>query len=332
MADRLGSWVDPWPHAMELGEKRTEIRAIILTTKTPVHLINLPSVQGRGSTLHPLAARRPWEHPSVQLQEINRLQEADPYFASTLAKGMLLLRAFGEGGGWLGNKTLVERTGLSKPTVTRLARTLVQLGYLRHAPQRGKYALDAGLLELVNPYLSKVRVRRLARPLMQQLAEEIRGSVYLAVASDLQMVYIESCVELNAVTARADIGSSRAMHDSSMGRAYLATIGDVRRLELYQRLRHRAGVGWAALRDDLEASRAELLSRGFTAYRSRSPNGMLWLGVSVPLELPEQDSPMVFTAVVERTDADTSARAQTMGQRLSQMVHEVVRMLGEPRA
>ena len=71
--------------------------------------------------------------------DIDRLQEGDSYFATTLAKGLLLLRAFAPSGGWLGNKTLVERTGLTKPTVTRLAKTLTQLGYLRHRSERGKY-------------------------------------------------------------------------------------------------------------------------------------------------------------------------------------------------
>ncbi|MDH3232081.1 MAG: helix-turn-helix domain-containing protein, partial [Alphaproteobacteria bacterium] len=53
----------------------------------------------------------------------------DRQFVTALARGLEVLRAFQEGGP-LGNQEIARRTGLPKPTVSRLTHTLKQLGYI----------------------------------------------------------------------------------------------------------------------------------------------------------------------------------------------------------
>ena len=109
--------------------------------------------------------------------DIDKLQEGDAYFATTLAKGLLLLRAFAPSGGWLGNKAV---------------------------------------LELVNPFLSQLAVRQVARPLMQSLADDVHGAVSLGVARATDMIFIESCVDIRAENARPDVGTTRPMATTAM--------------------------------------------------------------------------------------------------------------------
>src|SRR5262245_33050947 len=45
--------------------------------------------------------------------------EGDKQFATTLARGLEILRCFTPEGPTLGNKDLAERTGLPKPTISR---------------------------------------------------------------------------------------------------------------------------------------------------------------------------------------------------------------------
>ena len=59
-------------------------------------------------------------------------REGDPNFVTALARGLELLRAFRPGDTLLGNQEFVRRTGFPKATVSRLAGTLVSLGYLRY--------------------------------------------------------------------------------------------------------------------------------------------------------------------------------------------------------
>ena len=85
-------------------------------------------------------------------------------FVVALARGLDLLRAFRPGETLLGNRDFVERTGLPKATVNRLAYTLTVLGYLRFDEALGKYALDAGVLSLGFALLSGTDTLELARP------------------------------------------------------------------------------------------------------------------------------------------------------------------------
>jgi DNA-binding IclR family transcriptional regulator len=57
----------------------------------------------------------------------------DRKFVTALARGLEVLRACTPTEGLLGNGELVERTGLPKPTVSRLTHTLTKLGYLAYA-------------------------------------------------------------------------------------------------------------------------------------------------------------------------------------------------------
>src|SRR5246127_371154 len=90
-------------------------------------------------------------------------------FVVALARGLDLLRAFRPGESMLGNRDFVERTGLPKATVNRLAYTLTVLGYLRFDEALGKYALDAGVLSLGFALLSGTDTLEFARPPMRDL-------------------------------------------------------------------------------------------------------------------------------------------------------------------
>ena len=56
----------------------------------------------------------------------------DKQFATTLARGIELLRCFTADATELSNADLAQRSGLPRPTVSRLTYTLTVLGYLRH--------------------------------------------------------------------------------------------------------------------------------------------------------------------------------------------------------
>src|SRR6266481_7837800 len=74
--------------------------------------------------------------------------EGDRQFATTLARGLEVLRCFTPLEPLLGNKEISVRTGLPKPTVSRLTYTLTKLGYLRHNMRLGKYQLGSAVLSI----------------------------------------------------------------------------------------------------------------------------------------------------------------------------------------
>jgi DNA-binding IclR family transcriptional regulator len=146
--------------------------------------------------------------------------EGDRQFATTLARGLEVLRCFAPAEPMLGNKEISARTGLPKPTVSRLTYTLTKLGYLRHNMRLGKYQLGSAVLSIGYPLLASMNIRQIARPFMKELADYVNGSVNMGVRDRLNMVYVESCRSGN-LTTLPDIGTSVPIAQSVMGRAFL---------------------------------------------------------------------------------------------------------------
>ncbi|HVL09088.1 MAG TPA: IclR family transcriptional regulator [Burkholderiaceae bacterium] len=157
------------------------------------------------------------------------LTENDPNFVTALARGLALLRCYQPGDTLLGNREFVKRTGLPKATVNRLASTLVSLGYLRYDAALGKYGLDAGVLALGYAYLASSGLIALARPHMVAFAQQHGVSISLGKRDRLEMVYLESIRSHAGSSLVLGVGSRLSLLSSSMGRAYLAAMPELRR-------------------------------------------------------------------------------------------------------
>lgn len=159
-------------------------------------------------------------------------------FVTALARGLDLLRAFGPDDAMLGNRDFAARTGLPKATVSRLAYTLTELGYLRYDAELGKYALDTGVLALGYAFLSGTDMLTLARPHMRALAREMGCSISLGAREGLDMMYLETIrSDSPHLTLGLTAGSRLSMLTSSMGRAYLAVMTPTERETLLADLR-----------------------------------------------------------------------------------------------
>jgi len=176
----------------------------------------------------------------------------DRQFVTALARGLELLRCFGPGDRWLGNQELARRTGLPKPTVSRLAHTLTRLGYLRHSPAQAQYALGTAVLSLGYSLLAQLDVRRVARPLMQALAEHAGVSVSLGVRDRLGMVYLDTYRSASAQALQLEAGSRIPLAVTSMGRAYLCGLPPPERLALLEQLRLEAGEAWPEVKRGID--------------------------------------------------------------------------------
>jgi DNA-binding IclR family transcriptional regulator len=146
--------------------------------------------------------------------------EGDRQFATTLARGLEVLRCFTPLEPMLGNKEISVRTGLPKPTVSRLTYTLTKLGYLRHNMRLGKYQIGSAVLSIGYPLLASMSIRQIARPFMKELADYANGSVNMGIRDRLNIVYVEACRSGNLITL-PDIGTSIPIAQSVTGRAYL---------------------------------------------------------------------------------------------------------------
>src|SRR5579883_368643 len=110
----------------------------------------------------PAAARKPTFIPSSSAEAALAESAGDTAFATTLAKGLVVLEAFEAGPALLGNMELSARTGMPRPTVARLTHTLAELGYLRYDQNLAKYRLGARALRMARPLLAGMQFRQAA--------------------------------------------------------------------------------------------------------------------------------------------------------------------------
>src|ERR1700748_3555937 len=103
----------------------------------------------------------------------------DRQFVTALARGLDILRCFSRKDRELGNTEIAARTGLPKATVSRLTFTLTQMGYLTYSSVSGRSSLSVGVLALGSAYLGTLDVRNVARPFMQELADDLPATVSL---------------------------------------------------------------------------------------------------------------------------------------------------------
>jgi IclR family transcriptional regulator, positive regulator for flagellar biogenesis len=182
---------------------------------------------------------------------------------SALDRGLALLQCFGDGQSALGPTELARITGIPRPSVTRLAATLVAHRWLRPEPGGERYMLGAGVVSLAQTFLAGLDVRAAARGPMQALADRSGGSVYLALRDGLEMVIVEACRPRSTMlAARLDVGSRVPMPNSALGRAWLGAVDVESRVALLAGLRRANRRDWPALEGGLNRALAERQRNG----------------------------------------------------------------------
>src|SRR5512146_424758 len=185
----------------------------------------------------------------------------DRKFVTALARGLEVLRCFGPRDVWLTNQEIAKRTGLAKPTVSRLAYTLTRVGQLRYSESTNKYALGSAAFSLGLSALGQLEVRRLARPLMQALSEQTRAAVHFAMYDRLSIVLIDTYRTSESFVV--DIGSRVPVATTSMGRAYLAALPEMQRRRIVEELRAVHQEDWSSVKKGLEQAFSDHDAHGY---------------------------------------------------------------------
>jgi DNA-binding IclR family transcriptional regulator len=186
----------------------------------------------------------------------------DRHFVTALARGLEVMACFRHGEKLLGNQELAKRCGLPKSTISRLTHTLTSLDYLVFDDSSNKYGLGMATLGLGSSMLARLDVRKVARPLMQPLADFGHCLVGLGSRDRLSMVYIEAARGESAVTLSLDVGSRVQIATSAMGRAYLASIAASERDVLLERVRKLDASAWPKVRRGVDKSLKDLRTLG----------------------------------------------------------------------
>jgi len=246
---------------------------------------------------------------------------SDRQFSMNLARGLEVLRAFSASAPLLGNREIADRTGLPKPTVSRLTYTLTLLGYLSRDPQLQKYRLGPGVLSLGHPLLASMHVRQLAKPIMEALARTTGCTVNLGIRDRDNVVYIDSVRADSANQHLPDIGTSRPLLPSSIGRALILAYPAAERTAILNYLKVQNPASFEQYRAVWEADVKRFAADGYCHSRGDWQKDVH--AVAVPVRRPPGEPPLALNCTIAAHRAQKDRLAQEVVPLLKEAVHKL---------
>jgi DNA-binding IclR family transcriptional regulator len=255
-------------------------------------------------------------------------EDGDRNYVTALARGVELLRAFGPDDDFLGNAELSRRTGIPRPTVSRLTYTLASLGYLVYVEAQEKYRIGQAAMLPAQRYLSGAGIRDIAQPLMQSLAFATGCTVALAAPDRHDMVYLEVCQPRGALVMRLTPGSRLPMATSAIGKAWLAGLTAERRAAVLAELERHHGTRWPGLRGKLDRALREHARRGFCVAHAEWDRSVS--GAAAPVRLIDGSEVLSINIGGASTRLSPEILEGNLGPRIRELADTLATRLWRP--
>lgn len=255
--------------------------------------------------------------------------ETDRRFATTLARGLSVLRAFRPSDDGLGNAEISERTGIPKSTVSRLTFTLQKLGYLNHARRHDRYRPGTTLLALGNMASASISFVDLSAPLMQRLADETGTLALLLVRDHDKLLIVKTWRPLGVASLWLEVGHRLPFHGSSSGHALLASLSEE---GFAQAVADSGGDRELTAKRAVEVRRNahnQLVTSGFVVTDSDEYFVANIHAVAVPFQSRDLSEPVIFTCGALPEILSVSRMRSEVGPRLRSAVNELERIMGQ---
>ena len=220
--------------------------------------------------------------------------EEDRNFATTLARGLSVLRAFRAGDDGLTNAQIAERTGLPKSTVSRLTFTLGCLGYLTQPQRNDRYRPGPTLLAMGHVAAASLSFLDAAQDMMQGLADQTGTLVLFAVRDRDKVALMRTWRPQRAASIWLEVGHRLPIGGSSSG---LAVLGASTRDEFASLMADHPEppLDGGTLADLRLQARSQLVARGYAIVDPRLRYSGSISAVSVPFRSARLAGPVAFS-------------------------------------
>jgi DNA-binding IclR family transcriptional regulator len=236
-----------------------------------------------------------------------------------------VLRCFEGHEARLGNLEISNRCGLPRSTVSRLTHTLTRMGQLVYLPGDQKYRIGPSAVAMSVSMMRGLQLRNLIRLRLQDVAEQLPGTMGFLIPDRFHMVYLEHARAANALGLHEGAGSRIAMASTAAGHGYTAAldadIGDALLVEMERELPE----GARMLRPRIEANRRFLREHGYVVACG------LWSphinGLAVPVWSPQYQTFVVVTIGLLSAMYDEARLHREVARRLLELGGAVGAML-----
>jgi IclR family acetate operon transcriptional repressor len=151
------------------------------------------------------------------------MAEKTPGGVQSVERVFELLELIADAGGEVMLSELSSSTSLPLPTIHRLLRTMVTLGYVRQLPNR-RYSLGPRLIRLGEAATKQLGV--LARPQLKSLVDRLGETANVAVLDGDRVIYIAQVPSRHSMRMFTEVGRRVHLHATGVGKAILAQLDD----------------------------------------------------------------------------------------------------------
>src|SRR5438477_5414851 len=164
----------------------------------------------------------PGRHSLKQLFGGDVRREKANYVIQSVSHALDVLEQFSGDAEELGVTELSKRLRLHKNNVFRLLATLESRGYIEQNRATENYRLGIRCLQLGQSYVQHMGLLRQARPIMADLARQVRETTYLAVLRRNAVVPVDVVEADRPVRMVSQLGEALPLHCTAAGKAHLA--------------------------------------------------------------------------------------------------------------
>ena len=180
----------------------------------------------------------------------------------SVARALTLLDALGNSRGEVGIAELSKQVVFHISTAHRLLATLIAHGYARQNPETGRYGLGAKAFHLAEAYLGQMDLRRIVRPVLEQLSHETGETANLVILDGREAFYLDKVESPQSLRIFSRIGRRAPLHCTAAGKLLLAARSwpEVQRMlgrNSLERFTPRTILSPEVLRRELEAVRTD---------------------------------------------------------------------------
>lgn len=140
----------------------------------------------------------------------------------TLARGLKILEKLAETPDGLGITELANSFGVDKGSMSRIIQTLLTYGYAEKDSTTNKYILGPQVVLLSRAVLTRMPLREMAKPYLQELVAKTGECAHLAILAKGEALYIDQVESPSALRVTTDVGTLAPLHCTALGKILLA--------------------------------------------------------------------------------------------------------------
>ena len=182
---------------------------------------------------------------------------------------------------------IASQVELPRTTVIRMLDTLEKVGAIQRVPNSNTFYIGARLRNFGRAISHKPTLKELARPFLQELADQTGETVYLCTPTpDFQAHYIDQIDSPHQILLRNWVGKSLPIHATAPGKVFLAYLSPNALQQFLSTPLVRFTEKTVTDPEQIRAYVPEILNKGYAWTHEQTAAGLI--GVAAPIFSPTE--------------------------------------------